>query len=319
MKKADRIAAAIAGATWGGFIAWFGMSSVPNLMARDFSWPWRAARALLQGHDPYQVVSATGDYPFNVGLFYPLPAAILALPVAPFLPAIAGAIFVAVSAGLLGWAVSTEGWRRMSLFLSAPFCMAALLGQWSMLLTAAALLPTLQFVCVAKPTIGFATWLHRPSWRGVIRRDGTLRGRPRVPAGVAVQVAGVRAQRDFVSGAGAVADGLLHAARLSSGGAGSEGRVFLGMALVSPAPRVLRPASALARSVDRLALPAALGAELGRLVHVVSRRARCTTQFIVARPLVLSLIYAPALVMLLLLPAREDHRAPKEEAIPSAT
>src|SRR5688572_4467968 len=94
MKKSDRIAAAIAGASWGGFIAWFGMSSVPYLMARDFSWPWRAARALLQGHDPYQVVSATGDYPFNVGLFYPLPAAVLALPVAPLMPAVAGAIFV---------------------------------------------------------------------------------------------------------------------------------------------------------------------------------------------------------------------------------
>jgi hypothetical protein len=41
------------------------------------------------------------------------------------------------------------------------------------------------------------------------------------------------------------------------------------------------------------------------------------TQFAVARPLVLLLIYAPALVMLLLLPAREDQPAPKEDAVPA--
>ena len=56
------IGAAIFGATWGAFIAWFGMSTNQYYMARDYTWPWRAARALLQGHDPYQVVAATGDW-----------------------------------------------------------------------------------------------------------------------------------------------------------------------------------------------------------------------------------------------------------------
>ena len=91
MKIGDRIAAAVAGGTWGAFIAWFGMSTEPYHMARDFTWPWRAARALLQGHDPYQVVAATGNYPFNVGLFYPLPAAILVVAIgAPEATTLAG-------------------------------------------------------------------------------------------------------------------------------------------------------------------------------------------------------------------------------------
>ena len=315
MKKADRIAAAVAGATWGGFIAWFGMSSVPNLMARDFSWPWRAARALLQGHDPYQVVSATGDYPFNVGLFYPLPAAVLALPVAPFLPAIAGAIFVAVSAGLLGWAVSGEGWRRMSLFLSAPFCMAALLGQWSILLTAAALLPTLQFVCVAKPTIGFATWLHRPSWRGVF-------------GGIALCVVALAFQPDWpLRWLESVRNAISYRApALSLTGCflllgflrwrRREGRVFLGMSLVPQLPVFYDqlPLWLVPSTAWRSLLLTALS-WVAWFMWFPSRA--LPTQFAVARPLVLLLIYAPALVMLLLLPAREDQPAPKEDAVPA--
>lgn len=166
MRTRDRVVAALACGGWGAFIAWFGMSTAPNQLAKDFSWPWRAARVLLEGHDPYQVIQATGPYPFNVGLFYPLPAALLALPVAPLPPALAGTVFVAVSAALLGWAVSREAPHRFWMFASAPFAMAALLGQWSPILTAAALMPALQFAMAAKPNIGLVAWIYRPSWRG---------------------------------------------------------------------------------------------------------------------------------------------------------
>jgi hypothetical protein len=144
------------------------MSSTPRHIAKDFTWPWRTARVLLEGHDPYQVIRATGPYPFNVDLFYPLPAGLLALPFAPFPPALAGALFMAVSAGLLAWGLTRDAPHQLWMFASAPFCMAALLGQWSPLLTAAALLPALQFVCAAKPNIGLVSWLYRPTWRGTL-------------------------------------------------------------------------------------------------------------------------------------------------------
>ncbi len=317
MKIGDRIAAAIAGATWGAFIAWFGMSTNQYYMARDFTWPWRAARALLQGHDPYQVVAATGAYPFNVGLFYPLPAAILALPVAPLKPDGAGTIFVAVSAGLLGWAVSAEKWKRLPLFLSAPFCMAALLGQWSMLLTAAALLPALQFVCVAKPTIGFATWLHKPSWKGVIGGVAlcllALVFQPEWPL---KWLESVRNATSYRAPALTLAGcftllGILRWRR-------KEGRIFMGLALVPQLPVFYDqlPLWLVPPTVWRSLLLSALSWVAWFMWYPSSA---LKTQFIVARPLVLALVYAPALVMLLMLPRREDAASPAGEALPTAT
>src|SRR5215208_2674097 len=168
MKVGDRVVSALALGGWGAFITYFTMASHPQHLAKDFSYPWRAARILLQGHDPYQVMQPTGPYPFIVGLFYPLPAAILVLPVAPLRPEIAGAIFIGLSSALLGWGVLRDCPHRLPLFLSAPFIQAAILGQWSPILTAAALMPSLQFVAAAKPTVGLAAWLYRPSWRGIV-------------------------------------------------------------------------------------------------------------------------------------------------------
>ena len=159
----------LAGA-WGAFITYFSLIVAPNHLAKDFSWPWRGARALLEGHNPYHVVRATGPYPFNVGLFYPLPAVITAVPFAPLPPAVAGALFFGISSALLGFGLARtrSDLSKLPLFLSAPFCMAAVLAQWAPLMTAAALLPALQFLTVAKPNVGLACWTYRPTWRGAI-------------------------------------------------------------------------------------------------------------------------------------------------------
>src|SRR6185503_2262040 len=168
MKARDRLGFATALGCWGAFIAYFAMRAAPQHIAKDFSWPWRAARILLEGHDPYQVMQATGPYPFNVGLFYPLPAALVAMPFAPLPPAVAGACFIGISSALLAWGLLAGPPHRLLVFAGAPFCMAALLGQWSPILAAAALLPALQFVCAAKPNIGVVSWLYQPSWRGAL-------------------------------------------------------------------------------------------------------------------------------------------------------
>ena len=164
----DRAIFAAALGSWGAFIAYFSMASHPQHVAKDFSFPWRAARALLEGHNPYETIRAVGEYPFNSGLLYPLPAALVATPVSQLRPEIAGALFIGLSSALLGWAILRDCPWRLPIFLSAPFIQAAILGQWSPLLTAAALMPTLQFLAAAKPTVGLAAWIYQPSRRGLI-------------------------------------------------------------------------------------------------------------------------------------------------------
>jgi hypothetical protein len=304
MKLTDRIGAALAAGAWGGFIAWFGMSSNPQLLARDYTFSWRAARALLLGHDPYQVVAGTGAYPFNVDLFYPLPAAVLSLPVATLPPAVAGAIFVAVSATLLGWAVSADGVKRLGIFISAPFCMAALLGQWSIVLTAAAMIPALQFLCVAKPNIGFAAWLYRPSWRGIIGGIAlcafSLIFMPDWPLRWLESIRGTVSYRaPALSLAGCFT--LLALFRWRR----REGRVFLGMAFVPQLPVFYDqlPLWLVPTTMWRTLLLSATS-WVAWFMWFPSRA--LMTQFAVARPLVLLFIYVPALVMLLTLPQREE-------------
>lgn len=139
-----------------------------HALAADFTWPWRAARALLAGQDPYVVIQPIGPYPLDDRLMYPLPAAIVSLPFA-LLPAVwAGALFIGCSAALLAFAVTRDGWHWMPLFVSAPFVKALLGAQWPPLLLAAALLPALQFVAAAKPNLGVVSLAYGPSRWGVI-------------------------------------------------------------------------------------------------------------------------------------------------------
>jgi hypothetical protein len=108
----DRLIMAAVLGGWGAFIAYFSMASHPQHLAKDFSYPWRAARALLAGQNPYEVMRAVGEYPFNSGLLYPLPAAIVATPFANLRPEIAGAIFVGLSSALLGEARDKVGGEK---------------------------------------------------------------------------------------------------------------------------------------------------------------------------------------------------------------
>ena len=167
---AIRASIALLGGSWGAFITYFSLIVAPSHLAKDFSWPWRAARVLIEGHNPYDVIRATGPYPFNVGLFYPLPAVIAALPFATLRPEIAGACFFGLSSGLLAFGLTRtrSDLSKLPVFVSAPFCMAGVLVQWAPLMTATAALPALQFLAVCKPNIGLACWTYRPTVRGAV-------------------------------------------------------------------------------------------------------------------------------------------------------
>ena len=149
----------------------------------DFDQLWVAARALAARQDPYAAVVAWG-HPFP--LFYPLPAVLLALPVA-WLPL---AVARAVWAGLGAAALTAAGFRYRrgfpTVLLGAGFLNALVLCQWSPLLTAAVPLPWLAATWVAKPSIGLAFFAAYPSrraaWLGAGLVAASLILWPRWPA-----------------------------------------------------------------------------------------------------------------------------------------
>src|SRR6187401_1539034 len=79
-----------------------------SFMANDFTYSWLAARAVVDGVDPYEAVRSAKT-PWGGGWFYAYPAALLALPFAWIPVQLAGAVFVAVGCGLLAFFVSREG------------------------------------------------------------------------------------------------------------------------------------------------------------------------------------------------------------------
>lgn len=152
-------------AALGAFVVFVGN---PEFVAKDFTYPWRAARALLAGDDPYRVIRPSGPYPYESVFPYPLPAAVVAVPFALVPAMVGGALFFGLSAGAMAYALSRDGLGRMWAFCSAPFAMAAALGQWSPLMVAATLLPSLGWALACKPTLGAALFAYRPSRRAAL-------------------------------------------------------------------------------------------------------------------------------------------------------
>jgi hypothetical protein len=109
----------------------------------DFEFFWRAARAVLQGADPYAFHPDTPAWPLPDPFFYPLPAVLPVLPLALLPLAVAGALFMGVSGGLLAFAIARGRPHRLWLFASGAYVMALKLGQVSPLLLAAGFLPVL--------------------------------------------------------------------------------------------------------------------------------------------------------------------------------
>ena len=135
--------------------------SRPN-SAPDFLVFWHHARTLLDGRSPY-------EWPFVIGpgrvapFMYPLPAAMLVAPFAWLPMPVAGALFFALSSGLLAFAIMRRGYGGLLVFTSGPFILAATLGQWSPVITASVLIPWLSGIAFIKPNLGLAAFAYRPS------------------------------------------------------------------------------------------------------------------------------------------------------------
>ena len=149
-----------------------------NAEAADFTWSLRGAQQLLAGLNPYHdpTLGPAFPYPHNDPLFYPLPALLIALPFVAFPPALAGALFFGCSSGLLAFGLTRENYARLPVFLSVPFINALGAAQWSPLITAAALIPALFPVILAKPSLGLPIAVTYPTRRGVLACAAILLG-----------------------------------------------------------------------------------------------------------------------------------------------
>lgn len=134
----------------------------------DWAQIWYGARALVNGVNPYAVVGPGRAFDWSFPLLYPAPALVVGAPFATAPFAISVGLFIGVSASLLAFGLTRDAWYRLVLLLSAPFLIALMYGQWSILLTSAVLLSPLGCLLVVKPTIGAALWSYRPSLWSVV-------------------------------------------------------------------------------------------------------------------------------------------------------
>lgn len=160
-----RFLIALAFGVLAGWMCVLNLSIHPQAQAADLTWCWRGAQELLAGRNPYDDprLGPGRLYPYDAPLFYPLPAVLLVIPLAPLPPVLAGGLFVGISSALLAWGVASKGRAGLLLFVSAPYWIALTTCQWSILLTAALLSPWLASVAVCKPNLGVAIVGARPS------------------------------------------------------------------------------------------------------------------------------------------------------------
>jgi hypothetical protein len=134
-----------------------------NAHPRDFAQLWYAARVLIGGGDPYAAIGPGQAFDWPWPLYYPIPAAILAIPFTPLPQAAAMGAFSLVGAGAMAWALTRQDFTPLVVFLSACTWDAILAAQWSPLFLAASLIAPLSIVLVAKPTVGAALFVSRPN------------------------------------------------------------------------------------------------------------------------------------------------------------
>jgi len=146
-------------------ISWFATHR-PGFGVPDFHWWWVGARALVDGQNPYEVVPRVIGSEFR--LFHPMPAMMVTLPLAFLPPDVALSLFSAISTAVLAYVVTRHSYHLLPLFLSASFAHAAVMGQWSLILTAAMIVPWLAFLGAAKPNVGLVMLGASLSWRAAL-------------------------------------------------------------------------------------------------------------------------------------------------------
>lgn len=160
-----RIAVALAVGAAGGAITGVKIAQVGH--ASDFAVFWLAARAFLQGDNPYSAVYAGVRPWITSGFLYPMPAALVLAPFAIVSEHIGAILFSATGLGLLAFVMTREGWSRLPVLMSLPVLLSLTAVQWAPIVTAAAFTPAMAWAAACKPNLGLAIFLARPSRRFV--------------------------------------------------------------------------------------------------------------------------------------------------------
>lgn len=156
-----RAALAIAASVLSGLRAFIFVSG--DAKPRDFDQVWYAARALLAGRNPYFEIGPGLPFDWPAPLYYPLTAAVAVTPLAALERWVAAVLFAAIASGAFVWAATRRSVAPAMVITSASAALASETVQWSPLLGAAYGIPWLGVLLSAKPTIGFAIWVARPT------------------------------------------------------------------------------------------------------------------------------------------------------------
>jgi hypothetical protein len=144
------------------------MSSAMPMANRDFGQMWFAARTIISGGNPYAVIGPGKPFAWDWPWYYPLPAGLVAIPLAPLSQTAAIGVMSCLGAGMLAWALTATGWAPLLAFGSISVWQAFYLAQWSPLLASTLVVTPLAVLLVCKPTIGAALFIARPSWWAVV-------------------------------------------------------------------------------------------------------------------------------------------------------
>lgn len=157
---------AVVAAGVAGWIAarWY-LTSPLGTPGPDVDQWWWMARQLLRGDDPYAADQVARV--FVTRIYYPLTAAVISLPLALLPLEVARGVFVVGTAGLLGFAAGKHRPELWPMLAGMPMLMALRSAQWSPLLTAAMLLPSLGWLAAVKPNLGVAMLAGARSVRAV--------------------------------------------------------------------------------------------------------------------------------------------------------
>jgi hypothetical protein len=131
----------------------------------DWDPTWVATVALLRGENPYEAIQVP---PWPNWLLYPLPALLVTVPFAYLPLPLARGLFVAIGTAAFTYAITRR--QRWSLYflISGAMIWSWITVQWPPLLIAAVLTPSLSWLLVVKPTMGFALWAAWPNRIAVI-------------------------------------------------------------------------------------------------------------------------------------------------------
>jgi hypothetical protein len=162
-----RIAIAIGVALVAFTLAMLRFRGAPYAYAGDFTWHWRAGRAMLDGASLYRVINTLPYYPYNSGYYYFLPTALVVAPFSVLTPHMAAAVFVGCSLGLLALGLTRDGYWRLPILASLPVVWCIFSGQVVTLATAVILLPALWWLWPMKYTLGAAGAAYHLSARYV--------------------------------------------------------------------------------------------------------------------------------------------------------